>query len=125
MPEPGRVRRRLVPDLSAAFFPTAPVVPLVEAVHERGMLEIFRGCTRGCRFCQAGMIYLAIGIIGATVMPHNLYLHSALVQTRRLGKDERSIRRGVGHLPFLDTVSCGDLPSRRSRIRPEKLAMFG
>ena len=46
-------------------------------------------------FRQAGMLYLAIGIIGATVMPHNLYLHSALVQTRRLGKDERSIRRGI------------------------------
>src|SRR5208337_4784395 len=44
---------------------------------------------------QAGMIYVAIGIIGATVMPHNLYLHSALVQTRRLGKDDRSIRRGI------------------------------
>jgi manganese transport protein len=41
------------------------------------------------------MIFVAIGIIGATVMPHNLYLHSALVQTRLLGKDERSIRRGI------------------------------
>jgi manganese transport protein len=46
-------------------------------------------------FRHAGMIYVAIGIIGATVMPHNLYLHSALVQTRRLGKDERSIRRAI------------------------------
>ena len=44
---------------------------------------------------NAEMGYLAIGIIGATVMPHNLYLHSALVQTRRLGKDERSIRRAI------------------------------
>ncbi len=44
---------------------------------------------------QAGMIYVAIGIIGATVMPHNLYLHSALVQSRKLGKDEPSIRRAI------------------------------
>src|SRR6202140_1024927 len=43
-------------------------------------------------FRQAGMIYLAIGIIGATVMPHNLYLHSALVQSRKLQKDIPSIR---------------------------------
>src|SRR6266446_1587909 len=44
---------------------------------------------------QAGMIYVAIGIIGATVMPHNLYLHSALVQSRRLQKDEASIRSAI------------------------------
>ena len=49
------------------------------------------------------MLVLAIGIIGATVMPHNLYLHSALVQTRRLGKDERSIRRGI-HFNTIDSV---------------------
>jgi len=44
---------------------------------------------------QNGMIYVAIGIIGATVMPHNLYLHSALVQSRRLQKDESSIRSAI------------------------------
>jgi manganese transport protein len=44
---------------------------------------------------QHGMIYVAIGIIGATVMPHNLYLHSALVQSRRFQKDEASIRRAI------------------------------
>jgi manganese transport protein len=44
---------------------------------------------------QAGMIYVAIGIIGATVMPHNLYLHSALVQSRRLQKDEASMRKAI------------------------------
>jgi manganese transport protein len=44
---------------------------------------------------QVGMAYVAIGIIGATVMPHNLYLHSALVQSRKLEKDERSIRSAV------------------------------
>jgi manganese transport protein len=46
-------------------------------------------------FRQAGMLYLAIGIIGATVMPHNLYLHSALVQSRKLQKDEHSMRSAI------------------------------
>jgi manganese transport protein len=46
-------------------------------------------------FRQAGMIYVAIGMIGATVMPHNLYLHSALVQSRKLQKDEASIRSAI------------------------------
>src|SRR5437870_9469853 len=44
---------------------------------------------------EAGMLYVAIGIIGATVMPHNLYLHSALVQSRKLQQDEPSIRRAI------------------------------
>src|SRR4051812_36619921 len=47
------------------------------------------------RIRQAGMLVVAIGIIGATVMPHNLYLHSALVQSRKLQKDDRSIRRAI------------------------------
>src|SRR5579864_6492730 len=47
------------------------------------------------RFRQAGMLYVAIGMIGATVMPHNLYLHSALVQSRQLQKDEPSVRRAI------------------------------
>ncbi len=46
-------------------------------------------------FAHAGMLYVAIGIIGATVMPHNLYLHSALVQSRRLQKDDASVHRAV------------------------------
>jgi len=46
-------------------------------------------------FHQSGILYLAIGIIGATVMPHNLYLHSALVQSRKLQKDEPSIRSAI------------------------------
>ena len=44
---------------------------------------------------QSGMLVIAIGIIGATVMPHNLYLHSALVQSRKLQKDDASIRSGI------------------------------
>ena len=49
------------------------------------------------------MLYLAIGILGATVMPHNLYLHSSIVQTRRFGKDDAS-RRDVVRLSTLDTI---------------------
>ena len=54
---PERVQRRVVRDLDAAYFPVSQLVPLSETVHERGMLEMFRGCTRSCRFCQAGVIY--------------------------------------------------------------------
>jgi manganese transport protein len=44
---------------------------------------------------QAGMLVIAVGMIGATVMPHNLYLHSALVQSRRVGRDENSLRTAI------------------------------
>ena len=54
---------------------------------------------------QSGMIFVAIGIIGATVMPHNLYLHSALVQTRKLAKDETSIRSAIRFNTIDSTVS--------------------
>ena len=54
-------------------------------------------------FRQSGMAYVAIGIIGATVMPHNLYLHSALVQSRKLQKDSPSIRRAI-QFNTLDSV---------------------
>jgi manganese transport protein len=57
------------------------------------------------RFRQVGMIYVAIGIIGATVMPHNLYLHSALVQSRQLQKDEPSIRRAIQFNTIDSTVA--------------------
>ena len=56
-------------------------------------------------FRQAGMIYVAIGIIGATVMPHNLYLHSALVQSRQLQKDEASIRSAI-RFNAIDSVTA-------------------
>lgn len=57
--EPGyeRIKRAILPDISTAPFPTSPIVPFGKPVHDRLRLEIARGCSRGCRFCQAGMIY--------------------------------------------------------------------
>lgn len=54
---PATVEKRIITDLDSVSFPRRCAVPFLETVHDRVMLEVFRGCLRGCRFCQAGMIY--------------------------------------------------------------------
>lgn len=54
---PASVLRAILPDTESADFPVNPLIPIIEAVHDRAVVETFRGCTRGCRFCQAGIIY--------------------------------------------------------------------
>ena len=51
---PEKITKRIVEDLDKAYFPTKMIVPSTEIVHDRANLEVFRGCIRGCRFCQAG-----------------------------------------------------------------------
>lgn len=54
---PEKVTKRKVENLDKARFPTQPIVPFIDTVHNRCTIEIMRGCVRGCRFCQAGVIY--------------------------------------------------------------------
>ena len=54
---PDTVQRAMISEIESVDFPVKPIIPMVEAVHDRSIVETFRGCTRGCRFCQAGMIY--------------------------------------------------------------------
>jgi manganese transport protein len=90
----------LVATIGVCYFIEIFVLPQTQP----GFLEMGRALvTPSLR--QAGMIYVAIGMIGATVMPHNLYLHSALVQSRKLQKDAASIRSAI-RFNTLDSVTA-------------------
>ena len=89
----------LVATIATCYFIEIFVLPQTQP----SFLEMARGFIPG--FHQRGMIYVAIGIIGATVMPHNLYLHSALVQSRKLQKDEPSMRSAIRFNTIDSTVA--------------------
>lgn len=80
----------LVATISVCYYIEIFILPQTQP----GFLEMGRALVSP-HFRQSGILYLAIGIIGATVMPHNLYLHSALVQSRKLQKDEPSVRSAL------------------------------
>ena len=54
---PAVIHKRYLKHMDHAYFPERPIVPYLDVVHDRAMLEVQRGCSRGCRFCQAGMLY--------------------------------------------------------------------
>ncbi|MGI6752483.1 MAG: TIGR03960 family B12-binding radical SAM protein [Anaerovoracaceae bacterium] len=83
---PKKIMKNIVIDLSRAPFPENPVVPLIEVVHDRSVIEIFRGCTRGCRFCQAGMIYRPV-----RERPKETIKSLFLSQLKSAGYDEVSL----------------------------------
>jgi manganese transport protein len=90
----------LIVTIAVCYFIEIFVLPQTQP----SFLEMGRALVRP-HFGQAGMLYVAIGIIGATVMPHNLYLHSALVQSRKLQKDTPSIRRAIQFNTFDSIVA--------------------
>ncbi|MBQ8689072.1 MAG: TIGR03960 family B12-binding radical SAM protein [Clostridia bacterium] len=57
---PRKIKKRIIADLDTVSYPEKLVMPYIETVHDRIVLEIYRGCIRGCRFCQAGMVYRPI-----------------------------------------------------------------
>ncbi|TEB12758.1 hypothetical protein Pmgp_00733 [Pelotomaculum propionicicum] len=83
---PARVKKRVVKDFDQVSFPTSPVVPSTEVVHDRMMIEVLRGCTRGCRFCQAGMIYRPV-----REKERGTVLRQARELVRNTGYDELSL----------------------------------
>lgn len=57
---PSTIRKRIIKNLDSMYTPDKMIVPFIETIHDRVTMELFRGCTHGCRFCQAGMIYRPI-----------------------------------------------------------------
>ena len=83
---PAQVTKRVVADLGAYRPPACPVVPFMDVVHDRANIEVLRGCTRGCRFCQAGMIYRPVRERSADDI-----VRDALAQLRYTGQEELSL----------------------------------
>jgi radical SAM family uncharacterized protein len=119
---PEQVQKRTIADLGAWPYPKRPLVPLTEVVHDRLSVEVFRGCTRGCRFCQAGMITRPV-----RERPADQVRTMVRDGLRRTGQDEVSLTslstadfsgiERVVHDAVNDPTICGDvavsLPSLR------------
>lgn len=103
---PVKVRRRVVADLDAYDSPVCPVVPYADVVHDRATIEVLRGCTRGCRFCQAGMVYRPVRERSADSI-----VRDAVATLRCTGYEELSLTS----LSTADHSDLADILRRLSR----------
>ncbi len=99
------VKKAMIPDLDKAVYPDKLAVPNCEAVHDRVVIEVMRGCYRGCRFCQAGFIYRPVRPRGVDTLTKQ-----ACSLIRKTGYDEVS----------MNSLSTGDYPHLRELIRSLK-----
>ena len=112
---PSTVEKQIVTDLDQAVYPEKPVVPYLQATQDRVVLEIMRGCIRGCRFCQAGMIYRPLREKGTERLEE-----LALSMLRSTGYDEISLSSlsssDYSHLPELLEYLIGTCRERKINI---------
>ena len=101
---PARVRRRVLEDLGSVPSPECPVVPYADVVHDRVNVEVLRGCARGCRFCQAGMVYRPV-----RERPADDIVRDAVTSLRCTGYEEVS-------LTSLSTADHSQLPDVLRRL---------
>lgn len=101
---PATIRKRIIKDMDKVYFPDRVIVPYMEVVHDRLNLELFRGCIRGCRFCQAGIIYRPV-----RERSKERLLEIAEKLIKNTGYEEIS-------LTSLSTSDYSDLPSFTSEL---------